>query len=114
MYENPSTDDIEPGVCSDGSCVLPVEDCTGEDNQTACRSDGVVGSCFADLCTTAGCSGVEDGTYCVNPVFGDGFLGVCEAGECTKPEDCTGIADGVACTGGDGGSCEGGECVTPP
>jgi len=107
MYETP--DDIEPGACSDGSCVIPVEDCTGEDWYTTCRGDGRVGYCFADLCVTAGCSGQEDGTYCNNPVLGAGFLGVCEAEECTMPEDCTGIADGVNCTGG---TCEAGECVS--
>jgi hypothetical protein len=114
MYENPSTDDIEPGICSDGGCVLPVEDCTGEDNFTECRSDGMVGYCVRDLCVTFECSGLEDGTLCEIAVLGDGRLGVCEAGQCTIPEDCTGLPDGLSCTSEDGIICEGGECVAIP
>lgn len=112
-YGDPASRPVELGVCEGGSCVPPVEDCTGVDGETICTSDGRVGFCRFDLCVTAGCSRQEDGTYCANPVLGDGFLGVCEAEECTQPEDCTGIADGVNCTGADfSGTCEAGECVS--
>ena len=115
--------DFSPGMggawCAldGGWTATPVEtDCTGIDNNsnTECRSDGMVGVCWFDLCVTDECSGLEDGIYCVNTVLGDGWTGVCEAGECTKPEDCTGLADGVNCAGEDFGFCEGGECVAPP
>ena len=100
-----------------GWTATPAEtDCTGIDNNsnTECRSDRMVGVCWFDLCVTDECSGLEDGIYCVYGVLGDGWTGVCEAGECTKPEDCTGLADGVNCAGEDFGFCEGGECVAPP
>jgi hypothetical protein len=98
-----------------GWTATPAEtDCTVVDDFTECRSDGMVGFCRQDLCVTMECSGLEDGTICENAVLGDGWLGVCEAGQCTKPEDCTGLPDGLICTGGDGGFCEGGECVPLP
>jgi hypothetical protein len=112
---------ISPGMghasceLDDGWTAAPAEtDCTVVDDFTECRSDGMVGFCRQDLCVTMECSGLEDGTICENAVLGDGWLGVCEAGQCTKPEDCTGLPDGLICTGGDGGFCDGGECVPLP
>jgi hypothetical protein len=91
-----------------------VTDCTGEETFTPCTYDGGDAWCWLEQCAAFDCSGLEDGTYCEFAVLGDGTKGVCEAGECTKPEDCTGLADGVNCAGEDFGFCEGGECVAPP
>jgi hypothetical protein len=108
------------GVCGDGGSGGVgggvVTDCTGEEVFTACTIDGEEGHCWLEQCATFDCSCLEDGTYCEFAVLGDGTKGVCEAGECTKPQDCTGLVDGWDCnTGGeDGGICEGGECVAPP
>jgi hypothetical protein len=103
------------GVCGDGGSGGVgggvVTDCTGEEVFTACTIDGEEGHCWLEQCATFDCSCLEDGTYCEFAVLGDGSKGVCEAGECTKPQDCTGLVDGWDCNGG---ICEGGECVAPP
>jgi hypothetical protein len=106
--------DLVPGLCEGGTCVAPVEDCTGEEIFTPCTIDGADAYCRLEQCATFDCSGLEDRTYCVFAVLGDGTLGVCEAGQCTKPEDCTGLVDGWDCIKGEQGSCVDGECVPPP
>jgi hypothetical protein len=99
------------GFCEGGTCTPAVEDCADEEVFTACTIDDEEGHCWLEQCATFDCSGLEDGTYCEFAVLGDGSKGVCEAGECTKPQDCTGLVDGWDCNGG---ICEGGECVAPP
>ena len=91
-----------------------VTDCTGEETFTRCTIDGVPAWCWLEQCAAFDCSGLEDGTYCEFTDPGVGTKGVCEAGRCTKPEDCTGLVDGWDCIKGDFGCCADGECVPCP
>ena len=104
-----------PGLCVGGTCERAVEDCTGQEDSTACSAfDGAEAYCRLEQCATNECTGLEDRTYCVFAVLGDGTLGVCETGKCTKPEDCAGLVDGWDCLDVEVGVCEGGECITAP
>jgi len=101
-------------VCDVGAFEVQVTDCAGEEIFTPCTIDNEEGQCLLEQCAAFDCSSLEDGTYCEFAVLGDGTTGVCEAGRCTKPEDCTGLVDGWDCIKGEAGSCVDGECVTPP
>ena len=101
-------------MCDVGAFEVQVTDCAGEEIFTPCTIDNEEGQCLLEQCAAFDCSSLEDGTYCEFAVLGDGTTGVCEAGRCTKPEDCTGLVDGWDCIKGEAGSCVDGECVTPP
>lgn len=71
------------GFCDGGECKDAVSDCTGVENKelTPCTGE-TVSLCYEEVCYPVDCTGLEDGTECID-VLADGLdIAVCENGEC--------------------------------